>query len=191
MIQTKWKPIHKKMDFIVHPRVQESKRWAVCNDIQRTHRHWVVFNVCRLVRKSFEMRVTLGWWIYLSFTVRAWESVHVSALMNSYSVTEYRPWQSRTDEMIQKPKHCPGSHHFSWRPRANISGGSEWWSEIIEREPSFPVAKQSQLKERKDPRRLNVLLTKQSAWKRIKILISAWRLCFHSPMNHISCLPYF
>lgn len=55
----------------------------------------------------------------------------VSAVMNGHSGSEYRPWQSRTDEMIQKPRHCPGSHHFSRRPRANIIGGSRWWSEAL------------------------------------------------------------
>lgn len=51
--------------------------------------------------------------------------------MNGHSDSEHRPWQSRTDEMIQKPRHCPGSHHFSRRPRANIISGSRWWSEAL------------------------------------------------------------
>lgn len=33
---------------------------------------------------------------------KVWMCECVSALMNSQSVTEYRPWQHRTDEMIQK-----------------------------------------------------------------------------------------
>lgn len=68
-------------------------------------------------------------WVYVCVSPCVRECV--SAVMNGHSGSEYRPWQSRTDEMIQKPKHCPGSHHFSRRPRANIIGGSRWWSEAL------------------------------------------------------------
>lgn len=91
-------------------------------------------------------------WIFLSFAlcVTMCESVSVSTLMNSpqchwvQTLTEQNRWDD------SEAKHCSGSHHFRWRPRANIIGGSGWWSKITERGPPFPFAKQSQLKESKD-----------------------------------------
>lgn len=78
-------------------------------------------------------------WIFLSFTVcvTTCESVSVSALMNSpqchwvQTLTEQNRWDD------SEAKHCSGSHHFSWRPRANIIGGSGWWSKITEQRPPF------------------------------------------------------
>lgn len=108
--------------------------------------------------------------------------VSVSALMNRHSVTEYRPWQSRTDEMIQKPKHCPGSHHFSRRPRANIMGGSRWWSEATEPQSFFPAAKISPSKKKERERYIKAseiscfFLRDKELWRKKRS--SPWSLFF-------------
>lgn len=102
----------------------------------------------------------VGIFVFHCERVTMCERVSVSARMNSHSVTECRPWRSRTDEMIQKQS-IVLALITSVGSTGNIISGSGWWSKITEPGPSFPVAKQSPLKETKESR-LNVLLSKQS-----------------------------